>query len=157
MLHLLGLVLPRESGGKDTKGHGYISPFLVRGFYKGLFNVDMGIITDMTFTKGKESAWSLSGIPTTVDVSFTIKDLYSDMYMSNMDQLTHNTMTNIILMDYISNLCGVNINEVDVYRGIEMFFMNNVVNRVTDTWHMKIYGRLDQWVTNKWQAIFGRF
>ena len=79
------------------------------------------------------------------------------MYMSNMDQLTHNTMTNIILMDYISNLCGVNINEVDVYRGIEMFFMNNVVNRVTDTWHMKIYGRLDQWVTNKWQAIFGRF
>lgn len=157
MLHLLGLVLPRESGGKDTKGHGYISPFLVRGFYKGLFNVDMGIITDMTFTKGKESAWSLSGIPTTVDVSFTIKDLYSDMYMSNMDQLTHNTMTNIILMDYISNLCGVNINEVDVYRGIEMFFMNNVLNRVADTWHMKIYGKLDQWVTNKWQAIFGRF
>ena len=157
MLHLLGLVLPRESGGKDTKGHGYISPFLVRGFYKGLFNVDMGIITDMTFTKGKESAWSLSGIPTTVDVSFTIKDLYSDMYMSNMDQLTNNTMTNIILMDYISNLCGVNINEVDVYRGIEMFFMNNVLNRVTDTWHLKIYGRLDQWITNKYQAIFGRF
>lgn len=154
ILHLLGLVLPREAA--DT-GQGYISPYLVRGFYKGLFNVDMGIITDMNITKGKESAWTPSGIPTTVDVSFTIKDLYSDMYMTNMDSMKHNTMNNIILMDYISNLCGVNINEVDVYRGIEMYFMQNVVNRVTDTWHMKIYGRLDQWVTNKVQEIFGRF
>lgn len=157
MLHLLGLVLPRESGGKETKGHGYISPFLVRGFYKGLFNVDMGIITDMSFTKGKESAWTINGLPTTVDVSFTIKDLYNDMYMSNMNQMTHNTMSNIILMDYISNLCGVNINEVDVYRGIELFLMQNVVNRITDTWHMKIYANLDQWVHNKWQRIFSKF
>lgn len=157
ILHLLGLVLPRESKGEQLHGHGYISPFLVRAFYKGLFNVDMGIITDMSITKGKESAWTPSGIPTTVDVSFTIKDLYSDMYMTNMDGLIHNTMSNIILMDYIANLCGVNINEVDVYRGIDLFLIQNVKNRITDTWHMKIYGNLDQWVTNKWQQIFGKF
>lgn len=154
ILHLLGLVLPREAG---KGGHGYISPYLVRGFYKGLFNVDMGIITDLSVTKGKESAWTPSGVPSTVDVSFTIKDLYSDMYMTNMDGLKHNTMNNIILMDYIGNLCGININEVDVYRGIDLFLMQNVKNRITDTWHMKIFGGIDQWINNKYQEIFGKF
>lgn len=154
IMHLLGLVLPREA----SKGaHGYISPFLVRGFYKGLFNVDMGIITDLSVTKGKESAWTPSGVPSTVDVSFTIKDLYSSMYMTNMDHFTHHTMSNIILMDYIGNLCGININEVDVYRGIDLFMIQNFKNRVADTWHLNIFGKLEQWVNNKYQSIFGRF
>lgn len=153
ILHLLGFVLPREA----AKSHGYISPFLVRCFYKGLFNVDMGIMTDLSITKGKESAWTPSGVPSIVEVSFTIKDLYNDMYMTNMDSMKHNMMNNIILMDYISNLCGVNINEMDVIRGIDLFFTQNVKNRITDTWHMNIMGRLDQWVTNKVQSIFGKF
>lgn len=109
MLHLLGLVLPRQAA--DTNygfSYGYISPFLVRAFYKGFFNVDMGIITDLSFSKGKESAWTSSGVPTTVDVSFTIKDLYNDMYMTSMDSIKNNMLKNIILMDYISNMCGVN-------------------------------------------------
>lgn len=153
MLHLLGLVLPREA----SASHGYISPFLVRAYYKGLFNVDMGIITDLTFNKGREGAWTASGVPTVVEASFTIKDLYSDMYMTSMKDMKHNMMNNIILMDYISNLCGVNINEVDVYRAIDLFLIQNVKNRVTDTWHMKVWGSLDQWVSNKWQNLFGRF
>ena len=158
MLHLLGLVLPRQAA--DTNygfSYGYISPFLVRAFYKGFFNVDMGIITDLSFSKGKESAWTSSGVPTTVDVSFTIKDLYSDMYMTSMDSMKNNMLKNIILMDYIANMCGVNINEVDVYRGIELYFTQNIENRVKDTWRMKIWGNLDQWVSNKYQNIFGKF
>lgn len=158
MLHLLGLVLPRQAA--DTNygfSYGYISPFLVRAFYKGFFNVDMGIITDLSFSKGKESAWTSSGVPTTVDVSFTIKDLYNDMYMTSMNSIKNNMLKNIILMDYISNMCGVNINEVDVYRGIDLFLMQNVTNRITDTWHLKIWGSLDQWVSNKYQKLFGKF
>ena len=89
----------------------YKSPFLVRAFYKGLFNVDMGIITDLTFTKGKEAAWSKSGIPLTVDVSFTIKDLYNDMYITNMDSMKYNMMNIFhILKTYIlSFLSNFNI------------------------------------------------
>lgn len=153
MLHLLGFVLPREA----SASHGYISPFLVRAFYKGLFNVDMGIITDLTFNKGEEGAWTASGVPTVVDVTFTIKDLYNDMYMTDMDSMKHNMMNNIILMDYISNLCGVNINEVDIYRSIDLFLIQNGKNKITDTWRMKIVGAVDQWVSNKWQNLFGRF
>lgn len=158
MLHLLGLVLPRQAA--DTNygfSYGYISPFLVRAFYKGFFNVDMGIITDLSFSKGKDSAWTSSGVPNIVDVSFTIKDLYSDMYMTSMDSVKNNMLKNIILMDYISNTCGININEVDVYRGIDLYLTMNVTNRITDTWHMKIWGSLDQWVSNKYQKLFGKF
>lgn len=158
MLHLLGLVLPRQAADtKDGFSYGYISPFLVRAFYKGFFNVDMGIITDLSFTKGKESAWTSSGVPTTVDVSFTIKDLYSDMYMTSNKGISNGMMKNIILMDYISNMCGININEVDVYRGIELFFTQNIENKVKDVWRMNIWGSLDQWVSNRYQNIFGKF
>lgn len=153
MLHLLALALPRETIGS----HGYISPFLVRAFYKGLFNVDMGIITSLSFNKGKEGAWSASGIPTVVDVDLTISDLYNDMYMSSMDNMKNNMLNNIILLDYISNLCGVNINEVDIDRAIDLFLTNNIVNRVRDAWHLKLWGRLENWVSNKWQNVFGRF
>ena len=153
MLHLLALVLPREA----SSSHGYISPFLVRAFYKGLFNVDMGIITDLSFNKGKEAAWTASGLPTIVDVSFTIKDLYNDMYMTNMDNMKHDMMDNIILMDYISNMCGVNINEVDIIRAIDLFLIQKGANRIADTWRLRIFGSVDQWVTNKWQNLFGRF
>lgn len=153
MLHLLGFVLPREA----EKSHGYISPFLVRAFYKGMFNVDMGIIIDLQFTKGKESAWTASGVPTVVEVSFTIKDLYSDLYMTNMDGIKYNMMNNIMLMDYISNTCGVNINDVDIRRSIELFLMMNIENRVKDTYRINIVARFDQFVTNKWANIFSKF
>lgn len=153
LLHLLALVLPREA----EASHGYMSPFLVRGFYKGLFNVDMGIITSMSFNKGKESAWNADGLPLTVDVSFTIKDLYNDMYMTSMDGIKYNMMKNIILMDYIGNMCGININQTDIKRGIDLYLIQNFKNRITDTWHMSIVRGFNQWITNKQQKLFGAF
>ena len=36
-----------------------------------------------------------------------------------------------------------------------MFFTQNIINRVSDTVHLDIFGTLDQWVTNKWLNIFG--
>ena len=149
LMHLLALTLPREG----AKSRGYISPFLVRAFYKGLFNVDMGIVSDLDISKGKEGAWTKSGIPTVVDVSFTIKDLYNDIYMTNED---NNPLSNIILMDYIGNLCGININEPDVIRGINLF-LNDIGARVKDTWHLKIFGNLTQFINNKYLRIFSKF
>lgn len=158
MLHLLALALPRQADDNaDGYSYGYISPFLVRAFYKGFFNVDMGIITDLTFSKGTNSAWNSNGVPTIVDVNFTIKDLYSDLYMSSMKNMKNNMLKNISLMDYIGNMCGININEVDVFRGIEIFFTQNVENRVKDLWRMKIWGSLDQFIFNKYTNIFSKF
>ena len=70
LCHLIALA----AGHQTDNVNGYYSPFLVRAYYKGLFNVDMGIVTDMSITKGKEAAWSIDGLPTEIDVSITIKD-----------------------------------------------------------------------------------
>ena len=49
LVHLMAFVLPAQTQGDCNQG--YKSPFLVRAFYKGLFNCDMGIITSMTINK----------------------------------------------------------------------------------------------------------
>ena len=41
----------KEDTVKDNP-NGYVNPFLVRACYKGFFNIDTGIITDMSVTKG---------------------------------------------------------------------------------------------------------
>ena len=154
LLHLLGLVLPREG----VKHHGYITPFLVRAFYKGLFNVDMGIITSLSFTKGKEAAWTAEGIPTFVDVNFSIKDLYNDMYMSRLDdvKLKMTLNNNIILLDFIGNLCGININQTDIQRTLNIAGIT-IANKFLDTWRVSFKRKIEQSIVNKYQRIMGGF
>ena len=120
LAHLICLTAPREADSSDANG--YKSPFLVRSFYKGLFNIDMGIVTDLSITKGREKAWTLDSLPTEVDVSMTIKDLYKMMSISS-DQSAGAFVNNLSLMDYIANSCGVNINEPDFSRSVEVYLM----------------------------------
>ena len=82
-----------------------------------MFNIDMGIITDMTFTKGKEGGWTKDCLPTVVDVSLLYK-IYIQLFLLTPagSLLKSNTMQNIAEMDYLANTCGVNINEPDVLR-----------------------------------------
>lgn len=151
MLHLMGLVLPRE-GASNT----FISPFIVSAYYRGIFNIDMGIITSLSFSKGQESAWNSKGIPTVVNVDMEIKDLYSSMSLAG-GHGTSKSMNNIILMDYISNMCGININEPDIYRTIDMFLTQNIKNAITDTWGLNVKGSFKQWINNKALGIYGKF
>lgn len=132
LCHLIALA----AGHQTDNPNGYYSPFLIRAFYKGQFNVDMGIVTSMNIKKGDEAAWNIDGLPTEVDVDITIKDLY------NMLSIVPSTepktfVTNNILMDYIANTCGININQMDIQRSLEIYYIlvrNKLVqlpNRVT--------------------------
>lgn len=115
--HLAGLVMPRSEYVNS-----YTAPFLVKAFYKGMFNVDMGIITDMSITKGKEGGWTADGLPTVVEVQFTIQDLYSEIGMTSTGSMFKGfTLQNIAEMDYFANLCGINFNEPDVFRMVELW------------------------------------
>ena len=128
LCHLIALVLPH-----GEYKNGYTSPFLVKAFYKGMFNIDMGIITDMSITKGKEGGWTKDALPTVVEVRMTIQDLYSQLSITPTGQLfKSNVMQNISEMDYLANLCGVNINEPDLKRMMEMFVILNVENIFVD-------------------------
>ena len=126
LCHLIALA----AGHQTETVNGYYSPFLVRAFYKGLFNVDMGIITSMSIRKGKEAAWNIDGLPTEIDVELTIKDLYGMLSIVS-DAEPKNFVTNNLLMDYVANSCGININQMDIQRSLEIYyilFTNRIVN-----------------------------
>lgn len=128
MIHLIALAAPRQLGANS-----YQSPFLVRGFYKGFFNCDMGIITNMNIKKGDKGKWTLNGLPTVVDIDFNIKDLYQIMCISSEDQIA-NLLKNTALLDYIANMCGININKPDVLRTLDIYYKyieNKVIDIVT--------------------------
>lgn len=141
------------AGHQTDNPNGYYSPFLVRAFYKGLFNVDMGIVSDMSITKGKEAAWNIDGLPTEIDVNMTIKDLYNMLSIVPGNE-PKNFVTNNIMMDYLANTCGININQMDIQRSLEIYYilsrnrMHDLPNKIIrkfqdaiDTYAMNAYNK----------------
>lgn len=121
LMHLLAFVLPRQLGY-----NGIQSPFLVRAYYKGFFNVSMGIITSMSVSRGEKCKWNLQGLPLDVDVNFSIKDLYQSLSMANDDDYKQ-LSKNVDELDYLANLCGINVNKPDIMRQVELS-INNIKN-----------------------------
>ena len=141
LIHILALAAPRS-----LNPNSYKSPFLVRAYYKGIFSVDMGIITGVSITKGRDAAWTLDGLPTEVDVQMSIKDLYNMLAISHVgtnsakDFITGSGvkkfLKNTCLIDYLSNMCGININKPDIVRNINTYILFRK-NQYSD-----IYGNL---------------
>ena len=151
--HLVAFVLPRNSTGQT-----FYSPFLVRAYYKGIFNIDMGIITDMSVSKGSDGEWTPDGLPTTAEVSFEIKDLYDVLSMSKADSdMDKGILSNISELDYIANSCGININEPEITRTIKMAVTLGFTDKIRDKLEMGMFGNVTQFFNQKIQNIFGTF
>lgn len=154
-LHLLGFMLPRQIDGNPN---GFFSPFLVRAIYKGFFNVDMGMITSMSVTKGDQSQWNANGIPTAIDVNLTITDLYENISMTptTATNFKYDTMDNTCQMDYLATLCGINIYQPEIGRTLRMWFVNNFTNRARDVIDINIWGNIQNSlanaITNVWRG-----
>ena len=110
----------------------------------------------MNITKGQEGGWTKEGLPTVVNVNFSLKDLYTHMAMTNMIDLSFDSMDNTMLMDYLANLCGININKPEIGRQIDMWFTNNVSNRIRDSVVKNIWGEIEQGYANKIMSIYRR-
>lgn len=133
LAHLICLTAPRQvvANGKSNP-NAYSAPFLVRGFYKGIMSVEMGIISSMSITKGAESAWTVDGLPTQVDVNIQLKDLYDGMMINQyIGRTSWNLMKNNSMTDYIATSCGININKPDIRRNIDFYIMQKY-NKVGD-------------------------
>ena len=131
---LLALALPRlmhDSNGK-VDPNGYRSPFLVKAYSKGLFNIDMGIISSMSVEKGSECCWNDDGLPTQIDITLEIKDLYNSLAMSGfgttdnkgifkIDGLS-SVVNNTAYMDYLANMAGLNIGQMEMGRKIKLYY-----------------------------------
>ena len=158
LMHLIAFAAPRTKG-KNTGGmnqNAYFQPFLVRAVYKSMFSVDTGIITSMDISKGDEGKWTPDGLPTSVTVSFTIKDLYQVMSISPTEYLDGGMLTgvgsdtycNTTLMDYIGTLCGVNIFQPDIKRAVDMWYMMNVGGAVNSIINTEIFTRMQNNIQN---------
>lgn len=149
LVHLICLVAPRQLGA-----NGYQSPFLVRGYYKGFFNCDMGIITDMEIEKGDKGKWTTNGLPTVVDVNFTLKDLYQIMTITQDNNVT-DLLKNTALLDYLANMCGININKPDILRSLDIYY-TQLTNKVVDTITFDGFLGVEQALSNLAGSIFKR-
>jgi hypothetical protein len=97
--------------------------------YKGFFNIDLGLITNMSINKGAEGQWTPDGIPTTVTVSLTIEDLYDVMSITSSgaeNLFSFDTVGNTALMDYIGTWCGIEMFKPEIGRLLNMAAINKV-------------------------------
>lgn len=152
LIHLISLAGPRATGPNT-----YGSPFLIRCFYRGFFNINLGIITSMSITKGGEGKWSYQNVPVEVDVSITIKDLYDLMCLSINNNDNFNTdvsiLSNNLLMDYLCNMCGVNFSEVDLVRTLVLYKI--IVEEKFRDLPTNVGNTINQWVYNQLTLLAG--
>lgn len=171
LYHLMCLAAPQMMNDNYNV---YFSPFLVKGYCKSMFNIEMGIITGMDIAKGREGDWNANGLPTSIDVSITIKDLYDvfcltpysdatdllnpaivDLLGKKSQSTAKKIVRNTAMMDYLCNNAGLNLNNNEVVRQITVYNMlraNSITNWPNNKWL-----ELQEFVDNKLSPIYKTF
>lgn len=112
---LLAAALPRQVGKNS-----YIQPFLLRAYCRGRFAVSLGIIDSISVRRGSdEFGWTSEGLPTQIDVSWTIKDLSPIIFMGLGGGLGDGILPNLSeilesnnnFQEYLSTLSGLGLQE----------------------------------------------
>ena len=147
LAHLLPFAIPKAMGP-----NGYVAPFIMRAYHSGMFNVQMGLCTSMSITRGDVGDWTINNLPCSVDVSMEIKDLYDVLNISSEGDSQYSIMNNIGLLDYIANFCGIDINQPDMSRMVDYYYYKTtgIGNRL----RQNIVNSLDEWASNKAMNMF---
>ena len=127
LFHIMAFCFPRQLGRS-----GYMSPFIIRGFCKGWFNCDMGIVESFQVKKASQDGWNTNGIPTELDVSLSIRDLYSSIGISSANDRSY--LKNTEFLDMIGALCGVNVNKPSIDRKL-MLIKGFLTSKPSDVFH----------------------
>lgn len=118
MMHLLALAMPRQESANS-----FSSPFLVKAYVDGLFSCNLGLVESISISKITDTR-SVSGLPTEVDVTLNITDLYSDLMMSpSNDPLKF--ANNSSLIEFLAVNCGMSLTAPNFKKKFE-FIINNV-------------------------------
>ena len=142
LFHIMALAYPKQLGRA-----GYCSPFLVRAFCKGWFNCDMGIVESINVKKGSQGGWNSDGLPTELDVSISLKDMYSVLAIGRAQDASH--LKNTEFLDMVGTLSGININKPDIQRKISVTAMY-LSNKLSPTQNFRSINRqISQSVMNK--------
>lgn len=96
---------------------GFTSPFILKVDCPGYFTSDLAVITNMSWTKGgNEMLFSKDGLPLSMTVSVTIKDLYPMIMLAgDFGMLRHNTG----LHGFLDNMAGLAIERYQPFTDIK--------------------------------------
>ena len=147
LMHLVALVAPRQNTVNT-----YASPFLVRCHIPGIFNVDLGIIESMTINKGGDgTCWNVEGLPTQVDVTLNIKDLYSSLSISRINSPTdaYNMLWNNELISYLGIQSGIDMKHSNFAKMCKIAYSLGL-QAFEDIWE-RPYDKF----TEGWASMFG--
>lgn len=91
----------------------YTSPFCVEAYSRGMIAIPMGMIESMTIRRGlPEYGWTNTGLPTSVEVSMTIKDLSPVMFTGMSDSSFSSILSqNDAFHGYLTTLSGLGLRE----------------------------------------------
>ena len=147
--HLLALACPRQV--KDN-ANSFSSPFLVKAFSRGWFATNMAIVDGMSVEKGDE--WNVNGLPTNLQVTISLKDLYSDLMISKTTE-PGSFFSNQSLMDYLAVSAGIDISKPQMLKQLDLIWetLTGSVTQIPDL----IYEDMVQSVRNitdkLWKAL----
>lgn len=159
-IHIWCMTIPHVYIDSDNSHNqnSFVAPFMVRCFYKGFFNVDMGIIRDLTVTKGAECQWNSDGLPTQIDLSIGIEDLYSNIFATPVDDIfasPANFLANTGELDFLANMAALNIMDPEITRKVELYkilVVSNIKNLPNNVWR-RISNKISNVVYNLYKKI----
>lgn len=117
LAHVMAFSIPRQDSRNTFK-----APLLVRGYSKGFFNTDMGVVTSLRINRGgpDNMSWTADGLPTEIEVTFDITPLYSNLFLSTTSNPT-NFMYNDGLIEYLCTICGADMTADSISTKINLF------------------------------------
>ena len=126
LCHLIALALPKQSSSNT-----YGSPFLVKAYCPGVFNVGLGIVDTISIDKATSpESWSVDGLPMEITVTLNIQELYSTLSMSRSGDVKL-FMNNSSLLEFLANSAGINLIEPQ-FKNKWRAFVSNFTSKISD-------------------------
>ena len=99
-----------------------------------------------------ECQWNDDGLPTQIDVSITIEDLYSSLFMSNEKKSNLAIIKNTAMMDFLSNMAGLNVADAEIGRRIKMlgYLTTSDLSRTPNN----IWNKFDTKISNLMSGLY---
>lgn len=123
--HLLAMSLPRQ-----LSDNMYTYPYILRGAQLGSFNLDIGVITNLSIDRGgsDDTCWSIDNLSTEWNVQVELTPLVDELMITGTNHPAL-FMKNEMLLDYLANYCGFDIlaNQMSTKLELIATFMNNYV------------------------------
>ena len=152
LCHIIAMAFPRQ-----LSDNMYQYPFLVKCAQIGNFTCDLGVINNVTITRGgqDETSWTIDTLSTEWDVQIEIVPLVNELMITSS---SHPVLfcQNEMLLSYLSNFCGFDMLANNLETKVEMMtrFIDNRIldiphsidNKISDT----LYNTLHKYFELSW-------